>query len=59
MHNIFVRAKARCRAQGLPNKVLVGYFGVSEEGHRTTKDALEWSLEEGVQGHVWTTGTTT
>lgn len=24
MHNIFVRAKARCRAQGLPNKVLVG-----------------------------------
>lgn len=45
-----MRAKARCRAQGLPNMVLVGLFGVSEEGHMTTEAALERSLEEGVQG---------
>lgn len=45
-----MRAKARYRAQGLPNMVLVGLFGVSEEGHMTTEAALERSLEEGVQG---------
>lgn len=43
-------AKARCRAQGLPNMVLVGLFEVSEEGHMTTDAALEQSLEERVQG---------
>lgn len=43
-------AKARCRVQGLPTMVLVGLFGVSEEGHMTAKAALECSVEEGVQG---------
>ena len=45
-------AKARCRAQGLPNMVLVGLFGVSEEGHMTTEAAWNRALRRESKGHV-------